>query len=145
MWTALACRSSNGPRERNISDLCPAAKQRIRSSDMTEANNSSDAIKAVQMWNDAWGKRDLDRMKEVAADDFIQWHATVRKNLSKDEEFDMLVEELKVMHIQFKDIKLTPLKNNRSEERNVGKECVSTCRSGWTPDHEKKNTRNTKQ
>src|SRR3546814_14329817 len=102
MWTALACRSSNGPRERNISDLCPAAKQRMRSSDMTEANNSSDAIKAVQMWNDAWGKRDLDRMKEVAADDFIQWHATVRNNLSKDAEFDMLVEALKVMHIQFK-------------------------------------------
>src|SRR3546814_20632777 len=51
-------------------------------------------------------------MKEVAADDFIQWHATVRKNLSKDEEFDMLVEALKVMHIQFKDIKLTPLNNN---------------------------------
>src|SRR3546814_11607306 len=27
----------------------------------------------------------------------------------------------------------------RSEERRIGKECVSTCRSGWTPDHEKKN------
>src|SRR3546814_18849841 len=26
----------------------------------------------------------------------------------------------------------------RSEERRVGKECVSTCRSGWEPDHEKK-------
>src|SRR3546814_18480149 len=104
------------------------------------------------MWNDAWGKRDLDRMKEVAADDFIQWHATVRKNLSKDEEFDMLVEALKVMHIQFKDIKLTPLNNNAvlqqcvaditiegagarsgSEERRVGKECGSTCRSRWSP------------
>src|SRR3546814_13239178 len=26
----------------------------------------------------------------------------------------------------------------RSEERRVGKECVSTCRSRWTPYHEKK-------
>src|SRR3546814_20592142 len=26
----------------------------------------------------------------------------------------------------------------RSEERRVGKECVSTCRSRWTPTHEKK-------
>src|SRR3546814_13116054 len=99
MWTALACRSSNGPRERNISDLCPAAKQRMRSSDMTEANNSSDAIKAVKMWNDAWGKRDLDRMKEVTADDFITWHHTVRKNPRKDEAFDMLVETLKGIKI----------------------------------------------
>src|SRR3546814_12886439 len=23
----------------------------------------------------------------------------------------------------------------RSEERRVGKECVSTCRTGWSPDH----------
>src|SRR3546814_15132649 len=28
----------------------------------------------------------------------------------------------------------------RSEERRVGKECVSTCRSGWSPYHKKKNS-----
>src|SRR3546814_15014349 len=28
----------------------------------------------------------------------------------------------------------------RSEERRVGKECVSTCRSRWSPYHYKKNT-----
>src|SRR3546814_20148691 len=27
---------------------------------------------------------------------------------------------------------------DRSEERSVGKECVSTCRSRWSPDHSKK-------
>src|SRR3546814_14294535 len=27
----------------------------------------------------------------------------------------------------------------RSEERRVGKECVSTCRSRWSPFHQKKN------
>src|SRR3546814_2220962 len=27
----------------------------------------------------------------------------------------------------------------RSEERRVGTECVSTCRSRWSPDHYKKN------
>src|SRR3546814_1700777 len=30
------------------------------------------------------------------------------------------------------------LGRNRSEERRVGKECVSTCRSRWSPYHEKK-------
>src|SRR3546814_13705555 len=30
----------------------------------------------------------------------------------------------------------------RSEERRVGKEWVSTCRSRWSPDHEKKKTKN---
>src|SRR3546814_19248345 len=29
---------------------------------------------------------------------------------------------------------------NRSEERRVGKECVSTCRSRWSPHHYKKKT-----
>src|SRR3546814_14330086 len=29
---------------------------------------------------------------------------------------------------------------SRSEERRVGKECVSTCRSRWSPYHKKKNT-----
>src|SRR3546814_2487420 len=29
----------------------------------------------------------------------------------------------------------TPIKVHRSEERRVGKECVSTCRSRWSPYH----------
>src|SRR3546814_20787837 len=32
------------------------------------------------------------------------------------------------------------LEVTRSEERRVGKECVSTCRSRWSPYHEKKKT-----
>src|SRR3546814_3814861 len=32
----------------------------------------------------------------------------------------------------------------RSEERRVGKECVSTCRSRWSPYHYKKNNRKRK-
>src|SRR3546814_20733256 len=31
---------------------------------------------------------------------------------------------------------------DRSEERRVGKECVSTCRSRWSPSHSKKKKRN---
>src|SRR3546814_14714366 len=33
----------------------------------------------------------------------------------------------------------------RSEERRVGKECVSTCRSRWSPYHYKKNNNTTEQ
>src|SRR3546814_17687038 len=35
-----------------------------------------------------------------------------------------------------------PPKRNRSDERRVGKECVSTCRSRWSPYHSKKKTNN---
>src|SRR3546814_12585930 len=33
----------------------------------------------------------------------------------------------------------TPVESRRSEERRVGKECVSTCRSRWSPYHQKNN------
>src|SRR3546814_16490027 len=33
----------------------------------------------------------------------------------------------------------------RSEERRVGKECVSTCRSRWSPYHKKKNKKKNKK
>src|SRR3546814_12055305 len=33
------------------------------------------------------------------------------------------------------------MRASRSEERRVGTECVSTCRSRWSPSHEKKNTK----
>src|SRR3546814_5721251 len=33
----------------------------------------------------------------------------------------------------------THMRFGRSEERRVGKECVSTCRSRWSPYHSKKN------
>src|SRR3546814_20484447 len=33
----------------------------------------------------------------------------------------------------------------RSEERRVGKECVSTCRYRWSPDHQKKKIKDTQK
>src|SRR3546814_19061054 len=40
---------------------------------------------------------------------------------------------------QFKEITTPHGDNHRSEERRVGKECVRTFRSRWSPDHQKKN------
>lgn len=78
---------------------------------MSATASTPDSIIAVERWNEFWGARDLEGMKRVAADDFIQWHATVRRNLTKDEEFAMLAEALKVMQIEFKDIRLTAMDN----------------------------------
>src|SRR3546814_11263372 len=36
---------------------------------------------------------------------------------------------------------ITVILDKRSEERRVGKECVSTCRSRWSPYHCNKNTK----
>src|SRR3546814_15876275 len=35
---------------------------------------------------------------------------------------------------------LVEVRHQSSEERSVGKECVSTCRSRWSPSHKKKKT-----
>src|SRR3546814_14466090 len=35
-----------------------------------------------------------------------------------------------------------PTRQQRSEERRVGKECVSTCRSRWSPQHKNKKEKN---
>src|SRR3546814_15358131 len=41
-------------------------------------------------------------------------------------------------------VRFVLMAHNRSEERRVGKECVSTCRSRWSPYHyNKKHTHNT--
>src|SRR3546814_15670985 len=39
---------------------------------------------------------------------------------------------------------ITAEQHLRSEERRVGKECVSTCRSWWSPYHKKKKTNKNK-
>lgn len=76
---------------------------------MEQVNSPEDSIIAVEAWLKALAERDLEGMKKVAADDYIQWHATVRKNLTKDEEFDMLVEGFKVMDLTFRNVELTPM------------------------------------
>src|SRR3546814_19160528 len=42
------------------------------------------------------------------------------------------------------DVAILSEKAERSEERRVGKECVSTCRSRWSPDHYKKKNKKQK-
>src|SRR3546814_14800522 len=51
----------------------------------------------------------------------------------------------KIAHFAGDDSEAAPLfaracRFDRSEERRVGKECVSTCRSRWSPYHSKKNS-----
>src|SRR3546814_15970021 len=53
-----------------------------------------------------------------------------REGLVADAEHEAVVEG----RVQFRDQAVL----RRSEERRVGKECVSTCRTRWSPYHEKK-------
>src|SRR3546814_12323980 len=48
---------------------------------------------------------------------------------------DMLQENIKIVAQRDNLFKITATSSDRSEERRVGKECVSTCRSRWSPYH----------
>src|SRR3546814_14303729 len=69
-----------------------------------------------------------------------------RPKVKVTEAFDVYCDEIVAAELigksenQKKDWKKVKLRaiTNRSEERRVGKECVSTCRSRWSPYHSKK-------
>src|SRR3546814_10960031 len=65
----------------------------------------------------------------------------VNKYRRQDED---LLETLEVDNTKVREaqvVRINKTKASRSEERRVGKECVSTCRSRWSPYHYKKNKR----
>src|SRR3546814_15163194 len=70
------------------------------------------------------------------ADGFAAYRATLRPwlwFLSRSADCRIFQEK------SARDIILEVFREHRSEERRVGKECVSTCISRWSPYHQKKN------
>lgn len=83
---------------------------------MGEQYDADAAVAVAKGWNTAWMARDLKAMADLAADDYIQWHSHIRKNFTKKEEFDMLEEAVKVMDINFYDVKVTPLEGGALQQ-----------------------------
>src|SRR3546814_13339044 len=75
-----------------------------------------------------------DNAQRVIARERLIELSRTRLGDSSDRSIDVLISRLRR--------KLSnPGKPARSEERSVGKECVSTCRSRWSPYHAKPKTR----
>src|SRR3546814_359393 len=83
--------------------------------------------------------RDLLRryLSEQGFNVFVAEDAKEMGKLWQREHFDLLVLDLMLPGEDGLSIcrRLRGGHDNRSEERRVGKECVSTCRSRWSPDH----------
>src|SRR3546814_2827829 len=83
--------------------------------------------------------RDLLRryLTEQGFNVFVAEDAKEMGKLWQREHFDLLVLDLMLPGEDGLSIcrRLRGGHDNRSEERRVGKECVSTCRSRWSPDH----------
>src|SRR3546814_8189226 len=65
------------------------------------------------------------------------WRAVVNvlAGIDRDRGRKLREDLLLVLAEDDRDIDIGPLIRGRSEERRVGKECVSTCRSRWSPYH----------
>src|SRR3546814_18770803 len=93
---------------------------------------------ALQKKSDA---TDPDRARRFVAAKWKAWYGSFPR---KRYEPPVLLTEVSLdlaRRIQADNIKWAKGKQaaaRRSDERRVGKECVSTCRSRWSPDHEKK-------
>src|SRR3546814_20314883 len=87
-----------------------------------------------------------DWSSDVCSSDLHPEAGSVLVHATYDGEMDDLVKTLATLQVLDLDI-ASPDLEERSEERRVGKEGVSTCRSRWSPYHEKKkqlSTQNTK-
>src|SRR3546814_15748366 len=102
----------------------------MRISDWSSDVCSSDLY--VDVSGDAvWIRKMLDRYQEVAAGSGARLIFTCG--------FDSVPSDLGVFFLQAlaRERFGAPAKPERSEERRVGKECVSTCRSRWSTEHYK--------
>src|SRR3546814_19364945 len=73
----------------------------------------------------------------LAAHSDPEYRLTVLKRLVRrlgEERYPLFLRLLGVV-AESDDARAQRLLAERSEERRVGKECVSTCRSGWSPDN----------
>jgi ketosteroid isomerase-like protein len=89
---------------------------------MLDQRETDTAMKVVDDYNDAWMARDLEGMKATLSDNYIQWHSHIRKEFTKQEEFEMLEQALKVMHITFHNVRRFPV------EGGVAMQCLGDIR-----------------
>src|SRR3546814_15687993 len=81
--------------------------------------------------------RDVERLETLIADDLIHIHGNGKVE-GKSEYLEGIRARYRFYRVDRSGLKIRTYKSVavlRSEERRVGTECVSTCRSRWSPYH----------
>src|SRR3546814_19439382 len=94
---------------------------------------------------DHFGRRSFGAVRASAAADpiasrvFLERLNGIRLGATSAKRRDILVEEASALaeqaELELKGPALREVRETRAEERRVGQECVSTCRSRWSPYH----------
>src|SRR3546814_17764373 len=94
----------------------------------------------ISDWSSDVCSSDLFRDRHGATHDLAQASAATLRRI-RGAEIAMIFQEpmtsLNPLYTVGDQLAEAVLQHERSEERRVGKECVSTCRSRWLPCHEK--------
>src|SRR3546814_14653120 len=109
----------------------------MRISDWSSDVCSSDLIKVRGIFDAGQGNRDWAATRMIADGGGEAWLASRKNGLGKLHHKLMVIDGALIVCGSFN--YTAPAHRlhdeNRSEERRVGKECVSTCRSLWAPYH----------
>src|SRR3546814_13274414 len=102
----------------------------MRISDWSSDVCSSD-LDLVDSSESSEDQDELKRMRASALRDYTKARRQVARLVNEIEVLDFEIDDAEdfIRHLK------QSLSDFRSEERRVGKECVSTCRSLWSPDH----------
>src|SRR3546814_15470791 len=88
----------------------------------------------------AYEMRISDWSSDVCSSDLLEAYPTVQQLKAQVDEVNRQIQTIATGIKQSirQEYESARLQEGRSEERRVGKECVSTCRSRWSPYHSKK-------
>src|SRR3546814_18834767 len=102
------------------SDVCSSDRQQVACSDRAAASGQTEPGEGTE--------DDLGRGLKIVQDQ------------RESADIENLLQELRDNIVLAAERTEQPCERDRSEERRVGKECVSTCRSRWSPYNSKKTT-----
>src|SRR3546814_8273060 len=83
----------------------------------------------------AYEMRISDWSSDVCSSDLRLHHLFLVHDHAVGRRQDRLQQLVRILHLGAAVLALDEVRDQRSEERRVGKECVSTCRSRWSPYH----------
>ena len=111
-----------------------ASTARVHAAEPTAEEKAN--VKIVKDFCAAWAAKDTAKIESLLADDIaVRWSERAEWIKGKANAFERMKGILDRPGVEKVELELVETYPKRSEERRVGKECTSWCRSRWSPYH----------